>query len=41
MQVELADVVTGEPAWAPVRRGIPPVTPEIVNTHTVLPIVKG
>jgi hypothetical protein len=41
MPVELADVITGEPARAPVRRGIPPVPPEIFNSHTVLPVVGG
>jgi hypothetical protein len=41
MPLELADVITGEPARAPVRRGIPPVTPEIFNSHTDLPVVRG
>jgi hypothetical protein len=41
MPVELADVITGEPARAPVRRGIPPVTPQIFNSHTVLPVLKA
>jgi hypothetical protein len=41
MPVELAEVITGEPARTPVRRGIPPVTPQIFNTHIVLPVVKG